>query len=332
MTAAGGRAGASAARLYRAAARGPLVAQLLADADPDSLLERLGILDRVAQLSAREAGAARSTADVATSLREQAAAANAEAARQADEARATALDAQRQADAESASVAAAQARLDDLFAQLAALRATTAAQERADREREKAAQDAAAPLGATGGGAQASGATGSGSGSGAGATGGAGPSGGAPTGGGSGSGSGSGTGSAGSGGSGSTGNGSGGGSGSGGSGSPAPAPAPAMPIMTPDEARANARGQLRGYGWGDDQFTCLNALWNRESSWRVQAQNPSSGAYGIPQALPGEKMASAGLDWRTNGATQISWGLSYISARYGSPCGAWGHSQSTGWY
>ena len=102
--------------------------------------------------------------------------------------------------------------------------------------------------------------------------------------------------------------------------------------MTPDEARAEARVQMRGYGWGDDQFSCLNSLWNRESGWRVQAQNPWSGAYGIPQALPGEKMASAGLDWRTNGATQISWGLSYIDARYGNPCGAWNHSEQTGWY
>jgi hypothetical protein len=102
--------------------------------------------------------------------------------------------------------------------------------------------------------------------------------------------------------------------------------------MTPDEARANARGQIGGYGWGDDQFSCLNLLWNRESGWRVQAENPWSGAYGIPQALPGEKMASAGLDWRTNGATQISWGLSYIDARYGSPCGAWDHSERNGWY
>ena len=72
-------------------------------------------------------------------------------------------------------------------------------------------------------------------------------------------------------------------------------------------------------------------LWNRESGWRTTAQN-SSGAYGIPQALPGSKMASAGADWRTNAATQIKWGLGYISGRYGTPCGAWGHSQSTGWY
>ncbi|KJL44942.1 hypothetical protein RR49_00093 [Microbacterium ginsengisoli] len=74
------------------------------------------------------------------------------------------------------------------------------------------------------------------------------------------------------------------------------------------------------------------SLWNRESGWRANALNPSSGAYGIPQALPGSKMATAGADWRTNGNTQINWGLAYISARYGSPCGAWAHSQATGWY
>jgi hypothetical protein len=85
-------------------------------------------------------------------------------------------------------------------------------------------------------------------------------------------------------------------------------------------------------GWNSSQFSCLVSLWNRESMWNFQATNPSSGAYGIAQALPGSKMASAGPDWRTNPVTQIRWGLDYISDRYGSPCGAWGHSQSTGWY
>lgn len=80
------------------------------------------------------------------------------------------------------------------------------------------------------------------------------------------------------------------------------------------------------------QFGCLNLLWNRESGWSLTATNRSSGAYGIPQSLPGSKMASAGADWRTNAATQIQWGLSYIAASYGSPCGAWAHSQAYGWY
>ena len=101
---------------------------------------------------------------------------------------------------------------------------------------------------------------------------------------------------------------------------------------SPGGAQATARGMLAGYGWGDDQFSCLVSLWNRESGWNVHAYNAGSGAYGIPQALPGSKMGSAGADWESNAATQISWGLGYISGRYGSPCGAWGHSQSTGWY
>jgi molybdopterin-guanine dinucleotide biosynthesis protein len=86
------------------------------------------------------------------------------------------------------------------------------------------------------------------------------------------------------------------------------------------------------YGWGEGEFQCLDALWMKESGWNPTADNPSSDAYGIPQALPGSKMSSHGADWATNPATQISWGLDYISQVYGSPCGAWGHSQSVGWY
>jgi hypothetical protein len=85
-------------------------------------------------------------------------------------------------------------------------------------------------------------------------------------------------------------------------------------------------------GFEIDQFGCLNKLWNKESGWRHTAANPSSGAYGIPQSLPGSKMSSVASDWRTNPATQIKWGLGYIEGRYGSPCKAWSHSQSTGWY
>lgn len=101
---------------------------------------------------------------------------------------------------------------------------------------------------------------------------------------------------------------------------------------SPAGAQASARAMLGNYGWGDDQFSCLVSLWNKESGWNYQAYNRSSGAFGIPQALPGSKMASAGADWQTNAATQVAWGLGYISGRYGSPCGAWGHSQSVGWY
>jgi hypothetical protein len=98
------------------------------------------------------------------------------------------------------------------------------------------------------------------------------------------------------------------------------------------DPRDLARAMLRTRGWGDGQFRCLDSLWTRESGWNRSARNSSSGAYGIPQALPGSKMASAGADWRTNPVTQIRWGLQYIEASYGSPCGAWSHSQSHGWY
>lgn len=102
---------------------------------------------------------------------------------------------------------------------------------------------------------------------------------------------------------------------------------------TPAGAQATARRIASSqYGWGADQFSCLSSLWNKESSWNYRAENPSSGAYGIPQALPGSKMATTGSDWQTNAATQIAWGLSYIDRAYGSPCAAWGHSQSVNWY
>ena len=83
-----------------------------------------------------------------------------------------------------------------------------------------------------------------------------------------------------------------------------------------------ARSLLSEYGFGADQFGCLVQLWTGESDWNYRAANPSSGAYGIPQSLPGSKMASAGADWQTNPATQIRWGLGYIKASYGTPCGA----------
>ncbi len=86
------------------------------------------------------------------------------------------------------------------------------------------------------------------------------------------------------------------------------------------------------YGYGESQWQCLDALWTRESGWSVTDTNHSSGAYGIPQALPGSKMASAGSDWRTDPATQISWGLHYIDSRYGTPCAAWQHSQHYNYY
>jgi hypothetical protein len=93
-----------------------------------------------------------------------------------------------------------------------------------------------------------------------------------------------------------------------------------------------ARALMPKFGFGPGQFGCLVSLWNRESHWNVHAHNASSGAHGIPQALPGSKMASAGPDWQSSAVTQITWGLGYIQDRYGSPCGAWAHSESHGWY
>jgi hypothetical protein len=93
-----------------------------------------------------------------------------------------------------------------------------------------------------------------------------------------------------------------------------------------------ARAMLASFGWSSSQFSCLDPLWAHESGWSVTAYNAGSGAYGIPQALPGSRMASAGPNWQTNAATQIRWGLEYIKGTYGSPCGAWDHEQATGWY
>lgn len=127
--------------------------------------------------------------------------------------------------------------------------------------------------------------------------------------------------------------GSGGGSAPGG-GSGTSYPSTGGVVVDPAGAQAYARGALASYGWGDDQFSCLVSLWTQESGWRANALNASSGAYGIPQSLPAEKMAVAGADWRTNAATQINWGLAYIKSAYGSPCGAWGHEMSVNphWY
>lgn len=102
---------------------------------------------------------------------------------------------------------------------------------------------------------------------------------------------------------------------------------------TPDGAKETARAlAASAYGWGDSQFQCLVNLWQKESGWNYQAENASSGAAGIPQSLPGSKMASFGDDWQTNASTQIGWGLDYISRGYGTPCAAWSHSQSVNWY
>jgi len=106
---------------------------------------------------------------------------------------------------------------------------------------------------------------------------------------------------------------------------------PSGPVPSPSTAQGIAYKLLASFGFSTDQWGCLDDLWQQESGWSVTAENPS-GAYGIPQALPGSKMASAGPDWETNATTQIKWGLGYIKDIYGTPCGAWDHEEADGWY
>jgi hypothetical protein len=102
---------------------------------------------------------------------------------------------------------------------------------------------------------------------------------------------------------------------------------------TPDGARAIAKEiAATKYGWSSTQFGCLNKLWTKESNWRYKARNKTSGAHGIPQALPATKMESIGTDWRTNPLTQITWGLKYIDVRYETPCKAYKKFQRSRWY
>ena len=109
-------------------------------------------------------------------------------------------------------------------------------------------------------------------------------------------------------------------------------PDPSLVVVDPGSARALGQSMALEKGWGADQFACLEVLWTKESQWNVTAGNPTTGAYGIPQSLPGSKMASVGADWRTNAATQITWGLGYIENRYKTPCGAWAQFQNKNWY
>lgn len=100
----------------------------------------------------------------------------------------------------------------------------------------------------------------------------------------------------------------------------------------PADPRAIAQSMLPAYGWGSGEYACLDQLWISESDWDPYAENPTSGAYGIPQSLPPGKMSRAGDDWRTNPATQIEWGLEYIRLSYGTPCSAWEFKQANNWY
>jgi hypothetical protein len=106
-----------------------------------------------------------------------------------------------------------------------------------------------------------------------------------------------------------------------------------LPFAKPAYNKGFAKRYMSSkYNWCGNQFVCLVTLWNHESGWRVDAHNRSSGAHGIPQSLPGNKMASAGPNWYTNPHTQIKWGLKYIKARYGTPCSALSSWNYKGWY
>ena len=115
---------------------------------------------------------------------------------------------------------------------------------------------------------------------------------------------------------------------------PAPAAPAAAPTVdnSPTGAKAFAKTYLQSMGMGGNEYQCLVQLWDHESGWNFTAANPWSGSYGIPQSLPGDKMASAGADWRTNSQTQIKWGVGYIKDRYGSPCSAVNAWHVKGWY
>jgi hypothetical protein len=103
--------------------------------------------------------------------------------------------------------------------------------------------------------------------------------------------------------------------------------------LSPSAAQAEAKVLMPGYGFSvSSQFTCLDDLWNNESGWEWDAENSASGAFGIPQALPASKMASAGSDYMTDATTQMKWGLGYIEDTYGSPCAAWDFEEANGFY
>ncbi|MBN9156100.1 MULTISPECIES: hypothetical protein [unclassified Microbacterium] len=261
----------------------PLSVRLLTASDPDQLLTRLGVMQRLDATWSTLGARALAEQGVAATLRDQAQTARTARDQRATAAEQAAREAKAAADAEAAAVQDLQGHVTTLYQQLAALKNTTADVERryrlgqqvAEQERQAELQrEAAAAAAAAGSGGGSSGGSGGGS------------------------------------------------TDLGGGGV----------NVDPAGAQAYAAGQLGNYGWGQDQFPCLYRLWMQESSWRADALNPDSDAYGIPQALPAEKLAAAGPDWRTNGNTQIDWGLNYIQDRYGSPCGAWAHEVSNNWY
>ncbi|MEV8337151.1 hypothetical protein [Leucobacter sp. NPDC077196] len=270
--------------------------------DPEEFMAKFSMSSQVSGTWNGIAERAKTEVNSASSLHDQAADAKRERERLADDADAAAAAAERAQRDSDAAVARAGERSETMYAQLAALRGTTADAERqyqiglqvaeqaAEQERQR--EEAARQQEERDRNASSPADT---------------PAGGSETPGGADPG---------------TGGGNPGGGNSGGENPGGGDPGGGVSI-DPAGAKAYARSSLGAHGWGDDQFSCLVSLWNGESGWRADALNPYSGAYGIPQSLPAEKMAAAGPDWRTNGNTQVDWGLSYIQAAYGSPCAAW---------
>lgn len=298
-------AGQLAGTLFRTGGTRTMGTDLFTSPDPGAALYQLGSLTQLGDRWQTVLADATTASNTVSSLSEQATTAADRRDSLARDAQATAdeaASAQASADAE---VTTATQRSTDLYAQLAALKDSTADLEQQYRAGVAAQQAYAAQQAAAKAQAATSAKTPSGPSGGGGSSGGT-----APV--------------AGGGGSGSGGSGSGGSGGAGGGGTTPPVGA----VNDPAGAKAYAATKV-GSG---AEYTCLVQLWNKESGWRTNATNPSGGAYGIPQALPGNKMVSSGLDWQTNYRTQVNWGIGYIQGRYGTMCAAWAHSVANNWY
>lgn len=289
------RAGQLAANLYRDGSTNQMTTRIATATNPDQLLYQLGALDQLSETWSGVMDDASVAAGTASSLHEQAQRAETERATRAQAAEERSAAAKSAEETADAAVASTERHSDELYAQLASLRDSTAKQEAGYELGQRVAAQKAEQQRKRAAAAAAEAAANA-------AAANAGSS--AP----------------------------GGGATSGGTGSSYPSTGGVA--VDPAAAQAYARSALGSYGWGDDQFSCLVSLWTQESGWRANALNASSGAYGIPQSLPAEKMAVAGADWRTNANTQINWGLAYIKSAYGSPCGAWNHEMSVNphWY
>ena len=305
------QAGQLAAHLARAGRGASTTSVLLGSDHPDDVLQQLGTLTQLGERWQGVMSDATLASNTLVSLRDQREAARQERERLADEAAARAADARSAQATADDEVAAATTRAAELYAQLAALRQTTPDVERETR-RAAAVTKSVEAAGAAAANDRGPSAPSVGSGAGAGAPSAPAPAPVAPA-----------------------------------PVAPAPvAPAPVAPAPAPapspaptpappagvvnDPAGAKAYAASR-IGTGAE-YDCLVQLWNKESGWRTNATNPTSGAYGIPQAWPAKNLASAGLDWQTSYRTQVNWGLSYIASRYKTPCGAWGFWVRNTWY